>query len=159
MKRLSRRGFNNMLIIVVSAMIIVLNLMERDQNDVDPTDAALQQALLPEQSLILSLDYPQARFERIGQGWRQLGGHDRQWPAEQLAELWQSMRAERLAKFAVPGVPDLVVRISLAGEAESRAYLFYEQNDSVVVMQGQQAWQLTGDQYVTLVPGSLLPRQ
>lgn len=158
MKRMSRRGINNIVMFAAGAMIIVLTLLNREMNAPEPTaepNAPVQ--VLPANAVILMLDYPAVRFERTGPQWRQQGGQQRRWPVAPLAAAWRQLQAPVETRYAVPGTPDVVVKVLLAGDAQPRRFLFFTQQDSVLLMVGDQAWRLTPEQYDSLVPTTLLP--
>jgi len=65
--RLSKRGWNNVLIFACLGMIIIFNLMSGKIND--NAEGSIV-SVLPEQSIILTLEYPNVSVERLGTSWR-----------------------------------------------------------------------------------------
>lgn len=65
--RLSKRGWNNVLIFACLGMIIIFNLMSGKIND--NAEGSIVN-VLPEQSMILTLEYPNVAIERLGTSWR-----------------------------------------------------------------------------------------
>lgn len=65
--RLSKRGWNNVLIFACLGMIIIFNLMSGKIND--NAEGSIV-TVLPEQSMILTLEYPNVSVERLGTSWR-----------------------------------------------------------------------------------------
>jgi len=64
---LSKRGWNNVLIFACLGMIIIFNLMSEkviENAEGDIVD------ILPQQSMILTLEYPDVSIERLGTSWR-----------------------------------------------------------------------------------------
>ena len=68
MIRLSKKGWNNVLIFSMLLMIMVFNGMHKKFNGSDPQMTEVP--LLPENSLVLTVKYPHTTIERIGQSWR-----------------------------------------------------------------------------------------
>ena len=65
--KLSKRGWNNVLIFACMGMIIIFNLMSGKINDNAEGSVV---TILPEQSMILTLEYPNVVIERLGTSWR-----------------------------------------------------------------------------------------
>jgi hypothetical protein len=64
---LSKRGWNNVLIFACIGMIVIFNLMSEkliENSEGDIVD------IVPEQSMILTLEYPNVSVERLGTSWR-----------------------------------------------------------------------------------------
>ena len=82
---LSKKGWNNVLIFACMGMIIMFNLM----NDklVDNAEGQVV-PILPEQSMILTLEYPNYAIERLGTSWRVNPGD--QLPTDEAAPLIQA---------------------------------------------------------------------
>ncbi|MFT5163520.1 MAG: hypothetical protein ACI9FJ_002116 [Alteromonadaceae bacterium] len=144
MIRLSRKGWNNVLIFAMLMMIMVFNGMHTKFNSGDAEN--IQVTLLPEDSLVLTLEYPNAVVERIGQIWRSKPPLDI--TAEQLLAImndWQNQLVElqvdeNEAKVMTQGkMPQYYVIARLAGKEEGAVYAFYLQFDHVWIHDQQQA--------------------
>lgn len=143
MIRLSKKGWNNVLIFSMLIMIMVFNGMHTKFNSSEPNDT--QVPLLPENSLVLSLEYPAVTIERIGQSWRTKPaiGLD----AIQLSEimgLWQTelvalQNDNEEAKVMTKGkMPEVFVIAQLAGKDQGAVYAFYPQLQEVWIHDQQQ---------------------
>ena len=66
--RLSRKGWNNVIIFSMLIMIFFLNGLHKKIGS-DETQAQLQ-PLLPVQSFVLTLEFSDQKIERIGTSWR-----------------------------------------------------------------------------------------
>ena len=67
MFKLSRKGWNNVIIVVVLIVITLLHRMETAQQE---NSAKRARPLLPDASVVLTWQGPSWQIERIGQGWR-----------------------------------------------------------------------------------------
>ena len=87
MFKLSRKGWNNVIIVVVLIVITLLHRLEQAQQE---NSAQRSRPLLPEAAVVLTWQGPSWQIERIGQGWR--SGPDLGLSSAQLAariETWQ----------------------------------------------------------------------
>ncbi len=67
MFKLSRKGWNNVIIVVVLIVITLLHRLEQAQQE---NSAKRARPLLPESAVVLTWQGPSWQIERIGQGWR-----------------------------------------------------------------------------------------
>lgn len=162
MLRLSKKGWNNVLIFAMLIMIMVFNGLHKriEFAQTEPEDVLI----LPENSLVLTLQVGNVAIERIGQSWRSNPVVDLS--AEQLAKLmldWKGQKAkwhqqDAEAKLMTEGKePDFFVVASLAGKVDGAVYAFYPQLESVWLHdQHQQRWlELTKEQLELLIPQPL----
>ena len=87
MFKLSRKGWNNVIIVVVLIVITLLHRLEQAQQE---NSAQRPRPLLPENAVVLTWQGPSWQIERIGQGWR--SGPDLGLDSARLAariEAWQ----------------------------------------------------------------------
>lgn len=66
--QLSRKGWNNVLIFSMLLMIFFFNGLHKKLNNVPEAQGV--QAVLPAQSFVLALTFPEQKIERIGTAWR-----------------------------------------------------------------------------------------
>ena len=66
--RLSRTGWNNVIIFAMLLMIFLFNGLHHKLMQSDSSD--LIQPLLPTNSFVLTLAYPEMKIERVGTSWR-----------------------------------------------------------------------------------------
>ena len=127
MFKLSRKGWNNVIIVVVLIVITLLHRLEQAQQE---NSAQRSRPLLPEAAVVLTWQGPSWQIERIGQGWR--SGPDLGLSSAQLAariETWQGWLLP--PGGAVRGTP-VTLKIWIAGcangeEFYSLAILFREE--------------------------------
>jgi hypothetical protein len=162
MIRLSKKGWNNVLIFSMLIMIMVFNGVHKKFSIGESPNT--QVTLLPESTLVLTLEYPNASIERIGQGWRSnpavaLG-------TEQLALIMSTWQTELVelqandeeAKVMTAGkMPTYYVIAHLAGKPDGAVYAFYVQLDDVWIHDQQQnRWLTAPKNLITmLIPASL----
>ncbi len=129
--RLSRKAWNNVVIISMLLMIFFFNGLHKKLNT-PPVNEGVQ-ALLPEQSFILAMAFPELKIERIGTSWRSQKLQSITWQAdeqtlEQLVERWQR---QQLTIAALPvskiskASADYVASVWLAGEQLPAVYQLY----------------------------------
>jgi hypothetical protein len=138
MIRLSKKGWNNVLIFSMLLMIMIFNGMHRNLGGGESTDTNV--LILPENSLVLTLNIGDIAIERIGQGWRANPAIDM--IEAQLTDLmarWKAYTAQwqmddNEAKVMTKGtMPQFIVIASLAGKTDGAVYAFYPQLEEVWV--------------------------
>lgn len=146
MLRLSRKAWNNVLIFSMLIMIMLLNGMHKK---FDSTEPLAKVPLLPEHSLVLTLDFGQFAIERIGQSWR-INHADEQQVSSNIAAVDGAVLTGLMATWAeyivtmaesdeqaavlVKGkMPDYYVVATLAGKSDGAVYAFYAQLDEVII--------------------------
>lgn len=129
--RLSRKAWNNVVIISMLLMIFFFNGLHKKLNTQPAEDG--MHALLPEQSFILAMAFPELKIERIGTSWRSQNLQETTWHGdeqalEQLVELWQhqqlnlaSIPVSKLSKTSA----NYVASVWLAGEQLPAVYQLY----------------------------------
>lgn len=131
-----------MLIFASLAMILIFNsthLSWVDKGD-DPSDWFL----LPEASMILTLDYPAATIERTGPTWRVTASSPvSQEEVQQLVLQWQGTRMKGISEDEWNALqsslsdPLAVVRITLAGQVDPLSVVFYQARQLLFVQRGE----------------------
>ncbi len=138
--RLSKRGWNNVIIFAMLVMIILFNL-----SDIFKSEQASLEAvpLLPEHALVMSIEYADWKVERIGQSWRRSPGTTDTNDLSALAASWQSAMVQALpAEPTLTDASPMVAVVWLAGEAQGRVYEFYRQGESTLLRHDQTWYQL-----------------
>ncbi|MFL9592282.1 hypothetical protein ACKC5O_09835 [Aeromonas schubertii] len=147
MFRLSRRGWNNVIIVGVLAAITLLHRMEQMQ---EINSQNRQRTLLPADAVVLTWQGPTWQIERIGQGWRSqpdlgldsaaLGGLVSQWSQ------WLLPPTEPLR-----GAPTLI-RVWLAASDDPVEVGLYQDNGRYGALLPPDRWlSLTAEQYQALL--------
>ena len=133
--RLSRKGWNNVIIFSMLIMIFFLNGLHKKIGS-DETQAQLQ-PLLPVQSFVLTLEFSDQKIERIGTSWRTtalikevpLSWQGSEQQLSELVYLWQNTALMTTTPDALDmNKPLSVATLELAGEPLPWVYLLYEAN-------------------------------
>jgi len=136
MIRLSKKGWNNVLIFSMLIMIFLFNGLHHKLIDAEADDVI--QPLLKEQSYILTMEYPLFKIERIGTGWRS----NSQLTQMQISELltnWQQATGLQLAdinaiKSEFKNIsPENIVTIWFAGEELPQVFAFFKLADDYFI--------------------------
>ncbi|PAJ74123.1 hypothetical protein CJF42_12025 [Pseudoalteromonas sp. NBT06-2] len=159
MIRLSKKGWNNVLIFSMLIMIFLFNGLHHKIIDTESDD--IIQSILKEQSYILTIEYPLYKIERIGTGWRS----NSQLTGPQIFELsinWQQATGLRITDIdAIKSEfknkqAENIVTIWLAGEALPQVYAFFKLGQDYFIHMPKAAnetWlKLTSDQVKLLFP-------
>ncbi len=144
MIRLSRKGWNNVLIFSTLLMIFLFNgLHQKLFNKLDD-EPEIQQNIIPPTELILTLDLPGVSVERIGRSWRTQP--EQKVSAEQLQQIihaWQGLIGLRLNPEALSqwqlNEPNRVAVFWFAGQTQGFVVQWFEQSGKVFV-KTPQAW-------------------
>ncbi|WP_016956429.1 hypothetical protein [Catenovulum agarivorans] len=121
MVRLSRSGWNNVLIFTSLIMIFLFNGLHLKMFSSD--DKPVQQLnLLPADEMILTIDFPNYSLERIGRSWRTMPESD--YSVEQLqvvVEQWQQLQVQPIDVMPNEAnqYPDVVVSFWFAGQKQA----------------------------------------
>ncbi|MDQ9091866.1 hypothetical protein RC083_09720 [Pseudoalteromonas haloplanktis] len=159
--QLGRKGWNNVVIFSMLLMIFFFNGLHTKLNS-GPEEARVQ-SVLPDQSFILALEFPDQKIERIGTSWRAIALIDNaplsQWQATtvnlvELINQWQNMQlsvAEEQPTFHNTTALT-VATVWLAGEqlpwlyqlyrAPQGYYLLDKSNQRVLLLDQQTAQRL-----------------
>jgi hypothetical protein len=147
MFKLSRKGWNNVIIVVVLIVITLLHRMELAQQE---NSAKRPRPLLPESAVVLTWQGPSWQIERIGQGWR--SGPDLGLSRDQLAaqiEAWQSW-------LLAPGQPvrgtPVTLKIWVAGHSDPVEIGLYQDSGKFAALLLPSTWlELSPEQYRSLL--------
>ena len=151
--RLSKRGWNNVMIFACLAMIIIFNTMSNKLVDNAEGESGL---ILPPQSMILTLEYPSGTIERLGRNWRVTLDNDSLKNADQsnqqfahyLTNQWLMLQGEtQLTQSDETGYR---VVIWLAGEQNPIRFWIQPQAQLITNILTQQTWYLTAQQIAQL---------
>jgi len=159
MIRLSKKGWNNVLIFSMLIMIFLFNGLHLKLLDAEVDDVI--QPILNEQSYILTIEYPSYKIERIGTGWRS-SAELTQIQITELINNWKQAKALRIADTsslkaeAKTKSADQIVMIWLAGEALPQVFAFFKLADAYYIHMPKSAddiWlKLDTEQYQLLFP-------
>lgn len=136
MIRLSRRGWNNVLIFATLFMILLFSTSNRMLlQNAEPSQSQL---LLPESSEIMAIDYGTHKIERIGRGWRatpSLNLDESQ--LNKITVHWQQTTGQPIdGRLKQP----YIVTIWLAGQEQGAVYKILPQGEDLLVQFQQQVY-------------------
>ena len=157
MIRLSQRAWNN---VIIFSMLLLILLFSSTSNFLTSNETDLEQTLLlvPENSLIMTLDFASQKIERIGRGWRVVGGETEesidQTTLTTLIDNWRL--AEISPSDQIFQDDGLIVVLWLAGQDLARVYQFYQQDQMLMVRVDKKVYQLSNMPLNALfLPGAL----
>jgi len=137
---LTKRGWNNVLIFSCMGMIIIFNLMggkliENAEGDIT--------SVLPEQSMILTLDNPDFSIERLGTNWRVTPSDRLSIDAAQaIINKWLAMQGEMTF---LPGSDEQGYRVAIwvAGDELPRRYWVQPKSGLITDIIRQKTWRVS----------------
>ena len=158
--KLSRTGWNNVIIFSVMAMILVINQMNKGLFQSGERAAAEQSFILERHSAILTLAINrQLLIERIGRTWRATPAHISGQSLEQMMLAWQeSSGAVVNAPEGLEQQSGVVVTVQLAGQLQPHVFSLYPVSEQLLLyLHGEKRWlSLPLPLYQQLIPSSLL---
>ena len=143
--KLSRTGWNNVIIFSVMTIILVINATNNKLFPNEDNENNSQRLILPQHGVILTLaidlpDKQQVLFERAGRSWQLttkgliLAKTEQQ--IEQMMFAWQhSSGLVQAAEIVIDSDQRIVVQIALAGESQGRTFILYSLSDQLLVYQ------------------------
>jgi len=138
--KLSRTGWNNVIIFSVMIFILVINITNKKLYSTDEVQSG-EQTLFAEHAVILSLAVQQqVNIERIGRTWRATPEKISGQALEQMMLTWQEAIGETVIE---PPELDqqmaLRVSVELAGETQAQTLSLYVTNNEFLIFNHQQA--------------------
>ena len=143
--KLSRTGWNNVIIFSVMIIIILINATNDKlfPNEEGATNG--ERLILPQHGVILtlSIDFSQSQrvfLERIGRSWqlttKGLTLEKTEQQIDQMMFAWQQSRGlVQAAEILIDSAQGITVQIALAGEPEIRTFILYPLTDQLLVYQ------------------------
>jgi hypothetical protein len=134
--KLSRAGWNNVIIFSVMAFILLINVTNNKMfSDVEATVEADSSTLFGQHATILTLTFsPHVVIERIGKTWRATPAIFSEQALEQMMRSWKKSEGDIVK---VPPVLDekmaLVVIVELAGEDEPQQLNLYATDTELLI--------------------------
>ena len=140
--RLSKRAWNNVLIFACLGMIIIFNLMSGKL--IDNAEGSIA-TILPEQSMILTLEYPNVSIERLGTSWRVNPSEFIQ-PAdvERIMNTWLTMSGE--ISLATSDEEGYRVTLWLAGQEHPMKLWVQPESQLITDILNQKTWMISPSQ-------------
>ncbi|MFT2089367.1 hypothetical protein [Paraglaciecola sp. 2405UD69-4] len=149
MVKLSQRAWNNVLIVSMLSLIMLFNLSNNFLND--DTSAEVTN-LVSEGLLISTIEFANAKVERVGQGWRVETEQAITTDLGRLVELWQTTRVSLFEQSVQWEDSYPSVTVWFIGQAEPTEYQFLPLADKTLVKIASQTYQLVNVNYQMLVP-------
>ena len=143
--KLSRTGWNNVIIFSVMIIILLINATNDKLFPNEETGASGERLILPQHSVILTLsidfsENQQVLLERVGRSWQltakgiTLEKSEQQ--IEQMMFAWQqSSGLVQAADILIDSDLGIEVQIALAGEPEVRTFIVYPLDDQLLIHQ------------------------
>lgn len=145
MLRLSRKGWNNVLIFSTLFMIFLFNGMHHKLLSNADSDSQ-HQTIIPSTELILTLDMPNFSIERIGRSWRAVPEPEPKIGEQQLQNLllnWKNLTGQRLSSEAAAKwqsqTPDKVAVFWFAGATQGYVIKWFN-NGAEAVLNSPAGW-------------------
>jgi len=141
--KLSRTGWNNVIIFVVMTFILVINATNKQLFSEDDTVSTIEQSLLGNGSVILTLALnSNILIERIGRTWRATPAKLSGQALEQMMMSWQQVAGDVLIEAPIVDKKmALLITINLAGQEQATVLSLYSVTDELLVFNHQsQLW-------------------
>ena len=140
--RLSKRAWNNVLIFACLGMIIIFNLMSGKL--IDNAEGSVA-TILPEQSMILTLEYPNVSIERLGTSWRVNPSEIIQ-PADvkRIMNTWLTISGE--ISLATSDEEGYRVTLWLAGQEHPMKLWIQPESQLITDILNQKTWMISPSQ-------------
>ncbi|CAG8999705.1 MAG: hypothetical protein CENE_01684 [Candidatus Celerinatantimonas neptuna] len=142
--RLGRRGWNNVIIFVVLAMILLFRFTSEKLNEHRSEPASSVQAsssslanqgrLLPSDAVVLELDLPGRVIQRVGTGWRSQPEASR---SVVTVDAWLHIQLPRWKKAIGGTVEGQVIRVYLANRADPLQLTLFHFKDQYYITNWQ----------------------
>jgi hypothetical protein len=161
MIKLSRTGWNNVIIFSVMLFILLINVTQNKRFGDSPETAVHQDMLLiGEHNIILSLTVnQQTNIERIGRSWRAIPAVITGQPLDMMMQTWHSTKGVVVDKpETVDKSKSIIVSVELAGHSDSEYFALIPMHDSLFIFQqsSQQWFRLPLAMLKQLVPSQVI---
>lgn len=144
MIKLSKTGWNNVIIFAVMGFILLINATQKNiERDETGRFVNKEQPLLGEHGVVLSLTVnQQTNIERLGQGWRILPEVLAAQPLAAMMDTWHDLQARAVMEpDSVNKSKGIVVAIMLAGAEELSYFMLFPSEQSLVIYrQSDNTW-------------------
>jgi hypothetical protein len=138
--KLSRTGWNNVIIFSVMTFILVINVTNEKLYSSDEAQSNEQKALFAEHSVILSLSVnQQVTIERIGKAWRATPAKISGQALDQMMLTWHEIEGDTVAQAPeLDRKMALVISVELAGKPQAQLLNLFITNDEFLIFHHQQ---------------------
>lgn len=159
--KLSKTGWNNVIIFTVMSMILLINLTNGKLFPDNTSTTTSERPLLGEHAVILTLAVnDQILIERIGQTWRAQPAMISGQTLEQMMHSWRQLSAVEIAAPTEVGTNAMVVTINIAGQEHPTVLSLYPLYDQFLIYHHHdKKWlSLPAQLYPQLIPFNLTDR-
>lgn len=159
MIRLSRTGWNNIIIFSVMGFILLINIMQRSEHST-MSDINHEETLFTQSQIILTLEISQhVTIERIGRTWRANPPLIKGQALEQMMMSWQQASGTVVPKPRNLDVKmGLIVSLAIMGEPDLMQLHLYDYDGALYVYKpsSEQWYSLPLALYAQLLPSDVL---
>ena len=159
--RLSRGGWNNVIIFAVMGFILMINMTNNKLFDEELSEPSTSQYIIGQEQVILSLMIDQKfTVERAGVSWRVTPQSVlNQQLAEQMMRAWHNTQGQVISVDADPVQSPLIISYMVAGKQNIHMISVYPQSDMLLVRNHQtnQYLAVAPQLYRQLIPSQLIP--
>ena len=150
MLRLSRKAWNNVIIISMLVLIVMFNTTSNFLNGDRSTEQASH--LLASNAVITTMDFGDYKVERIGQGWRSIGTKASEDELVKLTEAWLTAQIdEQATELTVSqAVNNRIVTLWLVGKPNPIKFEVFQVADKTLVLTQQHLYQLRDTPFSSL---------
>jgi len=141
--KLSRAGWNNVIIFSVMSMILLIHQMNKGLVESDEADGAEEVYIIDRHSAILTLEVNrQLVVERIGRTWRATPAHISGQALEQMMLAWQDNSGTQVeAPTGLEQHAAVVVTVQLAGQEQPQVFSLYPADEQLYLYRhGPKTW-------------------
>ena len=160
MIKLSRTGWNNVIIFAVMGFILLINATQKHTFKDDAKVQGNEVTLIAEHSIILSLTVnQQTNIERIGQTWRALPGVIQGQPLEAMMSAWHHVSGQLIPKpKSIDKSQSVIVSLVLAGQDKDEYFMLVPNEQGLVVFkQSTEEWLLLASPiFSQLIPNEVI---
>lgn len=144
MIKLSKTGWNNVIIFAVMGFILLINATQKNiERNESGEFVNKEQPILGQHGVVLSLTVnQQANIERLGQGWRILPDVLALQPLTAMMQTWHDLQARAIMEpDNVDKSGAIVVAIMLAGAEELSYFMLFPNEQSLLIYrQSDNTW-------------------
>lgn len=150
MVKLSQKAWNNVIIVSMLLLIIMFNSSSNFLSS--DTSADNMQYLLPQDSVVATLDFGDYQIERIGQGWRSVSIDSSQTRLNTLVQAWLSAQIEESPTNLSIGQAQQsqVVLVWLVGQTSPLKFELFDLANHTLVLSQQRLYELTQTPFTSL---------
>lgn len=148
MIRLSRRGWNNVLILSVLFMLVLFNSSQWLQQSSDRLIET--RPLLLADQVLLALEFDEIKIERAGQSWRFNGAGTFKYSPSDYAIAWQRLMMQPIPQAQLD--KGYVVSAWLAGQEKAQIYTLLPIGQDLIVELDGLTYRIESTSIETLIP-------